>query len=178
VLPGTPGEVLVRGPIVTNGYFRNEKATKEAFRNGWFATGDIAVERGGKFYIVDRLKELIKYKGNQVAPAEIETTLDQHPWIAEAAVVGVPEGSEHANEKGVAFSHSEVPRAYVVRSDKRLSAGDVKDWVAKKLAPYKQLRGGVVFVEELPHNAIGKLLRKDLRERAAMEIKRERLAKL
>lgn len=166
---------MVRGPIVTRGYFKNEKATQDSFRNGWFASGDIAVLQDGKFYIVDRLKEIIKYKGQQVAPAEIEMCLDEHPRILEAAVVGVPE-SAGQDSKGA--ESSEVPRAYVVPADNTLTAEEVKDWVKKRLSPYKQLRGGVVFMKELPKNAIGKLLRRELRDQAMKEFRREREARL
>jgi len=177
VSPGTPGELILRGPIVTQGYFRNEKATKGAFRNGWFATGDIAVVRDGKFYVVDRIKELIKYKGLQIAPAEIEGLLDTHPDILEAAVVGVPDPSEGASSDGAA--HSEIPRAYVIPvKGRRLSTEDVKEFIKARLAQYKQLRGGVVFVDELPKNALNKLLRRELRDRAVKEMKREQGAKL
>jgi 4-coumarate--CoA ligase len=121
-------------------------------------------------------QELIKYKGLQIAPAEIEGLLDTHSSILEAAVVGVPEPSEHSNE-GVA--HSEIPRAYVVRAKgSNLSAEEVKEFVKSNLAPYKQLRGGVVFVDELPKNGLNKLLRRNLRDRAAKEIAREQGAKL
>jgi 4-coumarate--CoA ligase len=156
---GCPGEIIVRGPFVTNGYFNNPEATAATFHDGWFCTGDIAVDRDGKFYIVDRKKELIKYKGLQIAPAEIENLLITHPQILEAAIVGIPiEGG------------SEVPRAYVVlRSAGALSDSDVKSFVQGRLAAYKQLRGGVRFVDELPKNAVGKILRRELRERATAE---------
>ncbi|KAF2673356.1 4-coumarate-CoA ligase [Microthyrium microscopicum] len=168
---GQPGEILVRGPIVTKGYFNNPEATKAAFRNGWFATGDIGVVREGRFYIVDRLKELIKYKGLQVAPAEIEGLLITHPHILEAAVVGIPE----AEAAGDTVAHSEVPRAYVVRvPGTAISADEVKNFVKEKLAQYKQLRGGVVFVDELPKNALNKVLRRELRDLAVKEVRTER----
>ncbi|KAF2750205.1 4-coumarate-CoA ligase [Sporormia fimetaria CBS 119925] len=159
VAPGQPGEIIVRGPFVTNGYFDNEEATKATFHNGWFCTGDIAVERSGKFYVVDRKKELLKYKGLQIAPAELENHLITHPDILEAAVVGMPiEGG------------SEVPRAYVVpRKMGALSEEEVKHFVKKHFADYKQLRGGVRFVDELPKNAVGKILRRELRDRAKAE---------
>lgn len=159
VQPGQPGEIIVRGPFVTNGYYDNPEATAGTFHDGWFLTGDIAMETEGKFYIVDRKKELIKYKGLQVAPAELEGLLITHKEIEEAAVVGVPiEGG------------SEVPRAYVVlRSAGALSEDDVKQFVKGRLADYKQLRGGVRFVDELPKNAVGKILRRELRDRAKAE---------
>jgi acyl-CoA synthetase (AMP-forming)/AMP-acid ligase II len=138
--------------------------------------------RDGKFYIVDRLKELIKYKGLQVAPAEIEGLLITHPHVLEAAVVGIPEASaaDHAAEHNSdAVAHSEVPRAYVVRvPGTHISADEVKDFVKYKLAQYKQLRGGVVFIDELPKNALGKILRRELRDKAIKEVKGERAAKL
>lgn len=159
VASGQPGEIIVRGPFVTNGYYDNPEATKATFHDGWFLTGDIAIETGGKFYIVDRKKELIKYKGLQIAPAELEGVLTSHGEIEEAAVVGVPvEGG------------SEVPRAYVVkRRGSALGEEEVKLFVKGKLAEYKQLRGGVRFMDELPKNAVGKLLRRELRDKARAE---------
>ncbi|KAK5555589.1 hypothetical protein LTR46_006614 [Exophiala xenobiotica] len=161
VEPGQEGELLVRSPLVTQGYFNNPQATKDAFHDGWFCTGDIGVLRDGKFYIVDRKKELLKYKGLQVAPAEIENLLITHPRIQEAAVVGV----NLPDDPG-----TDLPRAYVVARPSEISEEEVKDYVKQRLAPYKQLRGGVVFVEEIPKNAIGKMLRRELRERAKREL--------
>lgn len=161
VEPGQQGEMLLRSPLVTNGYYNNPQATKEAFHNDWFCTGDIGVMRDGKFYIVDRKKELLKYKGLQIAPAEIENLLFSHPRIKEAAVVGV----RFPEDPG-----SDCPRAYVVADPGEVSEGEVKEWVKGRLAPYKQLRGGVVFVGDLPKNAIGKYLRRELRDRAKMEL--------
>ncbi|KAL6246832.1 hypothetical protein RBB50_006139 [Rhinocladiella similis] len=161
VEPGQEGELLVRSPLVTQGYFNNPEATKAAFHDGWFCTGDIAVLRNGKFYIVDRKKELLKYKGLQVAPAEIENLLITHPKIQEAAVVGV----NMPDDPG-----TDLPRAYIVADPKQISEDEVKEYVKQRLAPYKQLRGGVVFVTEIPKNAIGKLLRRELRERAKREL--------
>ncbi|KAF2103895.1 4-coumarate-CoA ligase [Rhizodiscina lignyota] len=159
---GQPGELIVKGDIVTNGYYRNPEATRDAFRNGWFCSGDIAVLRNGMFYIVDRKKELIKYKGLQIAPAELESLLITHPKVQEACVVGIPE------EGGT----SEVPRAYVVTNASDLSEDEVKKYVADNLSPYKQLRGGVKFVDAIPKNAIGKMLRRELRDQARKEAQR------
>ncbi|KAK5115422.1 hypothetical protein LTR85_009882 [Meristemomyces frigidus] len=162
VEPGQEGEMLVRSPLVTKGYYDNPQATKEAFHDGWFCTGDVGVLRDGKFYIVDRKKELLKYKGLQVAPAELENLLFTHPGIREAAIVGVPASDDPGTD---------LPRAYVVPVEAGvLSEKEVKAWVAERVASHKQLRGGVVFVDEIPKNAIGKLLRRDLRERAKREI--------
>ncbi|WYZ35152.1 hypothetical protein EsH8_I_001428 [Colletotrichum jinshuiense] len=159
---GQPGEMLCRGPIVTKGYYKNEKANKEAFVDGWFCTGDRLSFKDGKFYFVDRKKELIKYKGFQVAPAELEALLVTHPKIQDAAVIGIDgEGTE-------------LPRAYVVADKNQISADEIQKWVAGQVASYKKLRGGVIFIDAIPKSASGKLLRKDLRVLA----KRETGAKL
>lgn len=133
------------------------------------------------------MQELIKYKGLQIAPAEIEGLLIEHPEIMEAAVVGVPESSSASeqadsmaasNEAPKAFTMSEVPRAYVVRMPpSSISEDIVKDFVKERLASYKHLKGGVVFVDELPKNALGKILRRELRDRAEVEIRGERASK-
>ena len=169
VEPGQPGEMILRSPLVTKGYYNNPQATKEAFHDGWFLTGDIGVMRDGKFYIVDRKKELLKYKGLQVAPAEIENLLFTHPAIKEAAVVGV----QFPEDPG-----SDCPRAYVVADPKEVSEEEIKEFVKSRLAPYKQLRGGVKFVQELPKNAVGKFLRRELRDRAKVELGLDKKSKL
>ncbi|KAK5654495.1 hypothetical protein OQA88_7123 [Cercophora sp. LCS_1] len=164
VEPGTPGEIWVQGPQVTKGYWKNDEANREAFSDGWFCTGDVGLFKDGMFYVVDRKKELIKYKANQVAPAELEALLISHPGILDAAVIGVPgEGTE-------------VPRAYVVAADpKKLTAKEVADWVAGQVSGYKKLRGGVIFLPAIPKSPSGKILRKDLRELAKKEAKTSRL---
>lgn len=159
---GRSGEILIKGPVVCKGYYQNDAATKESFTEDWFHTGDIAKFRNGLFYIVDRKKELIKYKGLQVAPAELEAVLVSHPDILDAAVIGV-EADDGLNE---------VPRAYVVaakaKDKERISARDVVEYVKRNAAGYKQLRGGVVFVDEVPKSPSGKILRKDLRDRKSV----------
>ena len=164
VEPGKPGEVLVKGPVVCKGYHNNEAADAEAFTGEWFHTGDIAEFRNGLFYIVDRKKELIKYKGLQVAPAELEALLLNHPDILDAAVIGID------TDDGT----NEVPRAYVVADQKKISGQQIIDYVKANVASHKQLRGGVVFLDVVPKSPSGKILRKDLRVLA----KREKGAKL
>jgi 4-coumarate--CoA ligase len=165
VEPGTPGEVLVKGPVVFKGYYQNEEADKEAFnQDGWFHTGDVAEFRNGMFYIVDRKKELIKYKGLQVAPAELEAVLLGHPLLLDAAVIGV------LTDDGT----NEVPRAYVVADKRKIGEREIIEFVKGKVAGHKQLRGGVVFLDEIPKSPSGKILRKDLRAFA----EKERSAKL
>ncbi|KAF2639198.1 4-coumarate-CoA ligase-like protein [Massarina eburnea CBS 473.64] len=159
VEPGKPGEVLVSGPVVCKGYYKNDAANAEAFTGSWFHTGDIAEFRNGLFYIVDRKKELIKYKGLQVAPAELEALLLSHEDILDAAVIGV------LTEDGT----NEVPRAYVVADQKKISGEQIREFVKRNVAGHKQLRGGVVFLDAIPKSPSGKILRKDLRVLAKRE---------
>jgi len=148
------GEIWIRGPQVMKGYFKNEEATKGTITDdGWLKTGDIGYYTEDKyFYVVDRLKELIKVKGTQVSPSEIEATLRTHPAVADVAVVGVPH-----KELG------EAPRAFVVKKSEGTSESEIGDFLKDKLSSHKQLSGGVQFVEEIPKAASGKILRKDLK---------------
>jgi 4-coumarate--CoA ligase len=166
VPPGAPGEVLLRGPVVFRGYFHNASANAEAFtpHGGWFRTGDIGVFRDGLLYIVDRKKELIKYNGLQVAPAELEAVLLAHPRILDAAVIGVPVDDGSGGERD-GDGANEVPRAYVVAEPGTVGKDEVEKWVSGRVAGYKRLRGGVVFVREVPKSPAGKILRRELRER-------------
>ena len=162
VPPGELGELLVRGPQVMKGYYRQPEATAEAITpDGWFHTGDIAsMDEDGYVCIVDRKKELIKYKGFQVAPAELEGLLLEHPGVADAAVI--PKADDEAGE---------VPKAFVVRkADAEPSADELMAFVAERVATFKHLRE-VEFTDAIPKNASGKLLRRVLieQERAARE---------
>ncbi|KAF7589920.1 hypothetical protein BBP40_003538 [Aspergillus hancockii] len=166
---GVRGELCVRGPTITPGYFNNPAANVESFDNeGWFHTGDIAYcdEDTRKWYIVDRKKELIKVRGFQVAPPELEGVLLTHPLIVDAAVIGL---------RGV-LPDSELPRAYVVRrpgTGDNLTEDEVRTYLVGKLANYKALTGGVKFVSAIPKNASGKILKKVLREGAQKEVEAE-----
>ena len=150
--PGGRGEVWVRGPQVMQGYLNNPEATARTVdADGWLHTGDIGeVDADGWLAVVDRLKELIKYKGYQVAPAELEALLLKHPAIADAAVVPQPD-----DEAG------EVPKAFVVRRGE-LDEAAVMAFVAEHVAAYKRVRS-VVFVDTIPKSASGKILRRLLR---------------
>ena len=151
------GEVWVRGPQVMKGYLNNESATKNTIdHEGWLHTGDIGhIDVDGHLFIVDRLKELIKYKGFQVAPAELEALLLTHPQIADAAVIGLPD--EEAGE---------IPSAYVVlKPGGDTTAADVQQFVADKVASYKQVRK-LTFVDAIPKSPSGKILRRVLRDTA------------
>jgi acyl-CoA synthetase (AMP-forming)/AMP-acid ligase II len=152
-----PGELLVRGPNVMLGYLDNPDATAGIMEpDGFLHTGDVAqIDRDGNFWIVDRLKELIKYKGYQVPPAELEALLLTHPAIADAAVIGVPDADGE-----------EIPKAFVVVAEAQLlDARQVMDFVAERVAPYKKVRE-VEFIERVPKSASGKILRRDLRQPA------------
>lgn len=155
---GKPGEFLLSGPILSQGYHKRPQETKETFIDGWYRSGDVGICRDGHVYIQDRKKEMIKVKGNQVAPAELEALLNSHSSIADAAVIGIWSDEQQ----------TEVPRAYVVRKSD-LTTTEVADFVKSNVTTYKQLRGGVVFVDEIPKSASGKILRKELRQRAVEE---------
>ncbi|CAH1390322.1 unnamed protein product [Nezara viridula] len=149
------GEICVKGPQVMKEYLNNKKATADVFdKEGWFHTGDIGYYDNDKhFYITDRLKELIKVKGFQVAPAELEALLRSHPDVEDAGVIGVPDP-----RKG------ESPIAFVKRiKNSKVTQEDLKAFLAPKIANFKQI-DTVVFVESIPKSASGKILRKDLKE--------------
>ncbi|KAL1833050.1 hypothetical protein ACET3Z_002701 [Daucus carota] len=157
--PGKLGELWIRGPLVMKGYIGNPQATSETLvGDGWLRTGDLCyIDNEGFLFVVDRLKELIKYKGYQVPPAELEQLLQSHPEIVDAAVIPFPD--EEAGE---------VPMACVVkRSESRINESQVMDFVAKQVAPYKKIRR-VSFVNSIPKSAAGKILRKDLRKAATL----------
>ncbi|WP_368859025.1 AMP-binding enzyme [Mycolicibacterium mageritense] len=140
------------------GYLNNDEATRETIdSDGFLHTGDLAkVDATGCVYIVDRLKELIKYKGYQVPPAELESVLLTHPGIADAAVIGVPD-----SETG-----EEIPKAFVVKqSGAELTGDEVMEFVAGQVAPYKKVRQ-VEFIDAVPKSAAGKILRRELRSRS------------
>ncbi|XP_019173698.1 PREDICTED: 4-coumarate--CoA ligase-like 5 [Ipomoea nil] len=147
------GELWLRGPCIMKGYFSNEEATASTLdSNGWLRTGDLCyIDDDGFIFVVDRLKELIKYKGYQVPPAELEALLLTHPEVADAAVIPFP-------DKDV----GQFPMVYVVRkTGSSISENAVMDFVGKQVAPYKRIRR-VAFVASIPKNPSGKILRKDL----------------
>lgn len=157
---GQRGELWIRGPQVMKGYLNNEEATAVTVdKEGWLHTGDVAlVDKNGDIFIVDRVKELIKYKGFQVPPAELESLLLSHPSITDAAVL--PRPDEEAGE---------VPVAFVVKrggggGGEKVNEGEIMDFVAKQVASYKKLHQ-VFFVNSIPKSAAGKILRRELRSR-------------
>ncbi|XP_014372088.2 4-coumarate--CoA ligase 1 [Papilio machaon] len=161
------GELWIKSPLRMQGYM-GDKAASDALidSEGYVRTGDIGYyDEDGFFYVVDRLKELIKYKGFQVAPAELEALLLQHPGVAECGVVGTPDEAA-----------GELPTAFVVRlpgSD--VTETEIVQYVAGKVSPAKHLRGGVIFVNDIPKNASGKILRRELKTLLPNNIARSKL---
>ncbi len=155
VQPGGRGELWVRGPQVMQGYLGNPEATAATIdADGWLRTGDIAVaDDDGWFSIVDRVKELIKYNGFQVAPAELEALLLAHPQVVDCAVIGIPD--ERAGE---------LPKAFIVPADGELDGEVLIGWIAGQVAPHKRLRA-VEMIDAIPKAPTGKILRRVLRER-------------
>ncbi|MFF3399357.1 4-coumarate--CoA ligase family protein [Streptomyces sp. NPDC002659] len=154
--PGEEGEIAIRGPQVMKGYLgRPEDTGRMIDADGWLHTGDIGRVDDGWLFVVDRVKELIKYKGFQVAPAELEALLLTHEGIADAAVIGVYD--ENGNE---------IPKAYVVRQPaaEDLSEDGIMTFVAERVAPYKKIRR-VEFIGAVPRAVSGKILRRELRDR-------------
>ncbi|XP_043724268.1 4-coumarate--CoA ligase-like 9 [Telopea speciosissima] len=155
--PGQQGELWLRGPIIMRGYAGDDKATASTLDpEGWLKTGDLCYfDSDGFLFIVDRLKELIKYKAYQVPPAELEHLLQSHPEIADAAVIPYPD------EDG-----GQIPMAFIVRKPgSNLTEAQVMDFIAKQVAPYKKIRR-VAFINSIPKNPSGKILRRELVSRS------------
>ncbi|CAG9789349.1 unnamed protein product [Diatraea saccharalis] len=160
------GEVCLKGPINMKGYAGNDAATREMFDDeGYLKSGDIGYyDNDGCFFVVDRLKELIKYKGSQVPPAEVESVVLEHPGVAECAVVGAPDDAA-----------GELPTAFVVsKQNVHLTQKDIIDFAAQRLSSAKRLHGGVIFIDAIPKNPSGKILRRVLRQ----QLKQYRKSKL
>ena len=156
---GKEGELLIRGPQIMKGYLNQPSETAACLdRDGWYHTGDVGyIDGDGFFFIVDRTKELIKYKGLQVAPAELEALLLTHPAILDAAVV------RKADEEA-----GEVPKAYVVlkpdEASRATGAEAIMGWIAQRVAPHKRIRH-LEFIDQIPKSASGKILRRVLMDK-------------
>lgn len=160
--PNEVGELCIRGPQVMMGYLNADEKTKECLSDGGFLrTGDMAqYDEDGFIYITDRMKELIKVRGFQVAPAELEELLLGHEHVQDSAVVSVPDEQS-----------GELPRAYIVLKPNapEVSEDALKEWVKERVSPHKRMHGGVIFVQQIPKSASGKILRRILRD----EVKKE-----
>jgi acyl-coenzyme A synthetase/AMP-(fatty) acid ligase len=167
VQAGEPGEMYVRGPNICLGYWRNAQATHESLDSeGWLKTGDIVIVRDNAFWVIDRKKELIKVNALQVAPAELEAVLLEHDDIEDAGVVAAIVGGE------------ERPRAYVQLKEDRgskISEGKIHAYMKARVAKHKQLAGGIIFVDEIPRLASGKIQRKTLKDWAKRDVAPQRL---
>mmetsp|Transcript_10763 Transcript_10763/g.15983 ORF Transcript_10763/g.15983 Transcript_10763/m.15983 type:complete len:593 (-) Transcript_10763:110-1888(-) len=162
--PNEPGELLIKGPQVMMGYLNDTEKTEECLSDGgWLRTGDLAYyDEDGYFYITDRIKEMIKVRAFQVAPAELEELILNNEHVQDVAIVQIPD-----EESG------ELPRAYVVLKPsadlKEVTEEYLKDWVKERVSPYKRIEGGVVFTDAIPKSASGKILRRVLRDQVKEE---------
>jgi long-chain acyl-CoA synthetase len=160
VAMGQPGELIVRGPQVMQGYWQRPEASAEVLKDGWLYTGDVAVmDERGTFRIVDRKKDMILVSGFNVYPNEIEDAISRHDGVMEAAVIGVPDAKT-----------GEAVRAYVVKRDESITEADVLAHCRSLLTAYK-VPAKIVFREDLPKTPIGKILRKDLRTEVLAAVK-------
>ncbi|KAG7440839.1 acetyl-CoA synthetase-like protein [Guyanagaster necrorhizus] len=173
--PGEPGELEVRCPNMSLGYLDNEEATLETFRDGWLRTGDeVILTKDREVFIVDRIKEFIKVNGYQVAPAELEGCLLDHPDVIESCVIGVPH--DYCGEVPLAFVALSSDANKLIRQNPSASRAikqSILQHVASNKVNYKHLKGGVEFISEIPKNPSGKLLRRVLRQYAKSLRKRE-----
>ncbi|KAJ1830765.1 hypothetical protein LPJ73_008215 [Coemansia sp. RSA 2703] len=153
------GELCVKGPQIMIGYYKNKEATDEAIQSdGYLHTGDMGyIDSAGNIYITDRKKELIKYKGFQIPPAELEGLLTEHPAVVDAAVIPIYDDTRV----------SEIPKAFVVLQPGITASDAVQDicnWLAERVADYKRLRGGIEVIDAIPRSATGKILRRVLKD--------------
>lgn len=155
--PNCKGELCFKGDLIMKGYYNDEQSTRKIIdKNGWLHTGDVGYyDEDGYFYIVDRIKELIKYQGYQVPPAELEAILLSYPGVKDAAVIGIP------NDKV-----GELPMAFVVKEDNsNICEKDILQYVNERVSNPKRLRGGIRFINSIPKTPSGKILRRVLRDK-------------
>lgn len=153
--PYETGELMIKGPQVMKGYHNRPEETKKDLIDGWLKTGDMAYYNEKEyFFITDRIKELIKFKGFQIPPAELEEIIRSFDNVADCAVIGIPHKTL-----------GEVPRAYVVPKAKtKVNCEYLEKFVNSKVAEYKRLQGGIIIVDNIPKTPSGKILRKQLKE--------------
>ncbi|XP_022817593.1 4-coumarate--CoA ligase 1-like [Spodoptera litura] len=155
--PNENGEICLKGPLIMKGYYGNAEATRDVFdEEGYLKTGDVGYyDKDGCFFIVDRLKELIKYKGHQVAPAAVESVVLEHPGVAECGVVGAPD--EAVGELATAF--------VVKKPGATVTEKELLEFTTSRLSSVSRLHGGIIFIEEIPKNPSGKILRRALKQK-------------
>ncbi|KAF9496567.1 acetyl-CoA synthetase-like protein, partial [Pleurotus eryngii] len=175
-----PGHLVIKTPSVALGYAENEEASKETFVDGWVRTGDeVRIDSNKEVWVLDRLKEIMKVRGFQVAPAELEGCLLDHPDVSDACVVGIPD--DFSGEVPMAFVVPAPYSAKRMQNDKKV-AGKIKTSIIQHVADnkvkYKHLAGGVEFIDIIPKNPSGKLLRRVLRDKARHLQKSRTMAKL
>jgi acyl-CoA synthetase (AMP-forming)/AMP-acid ligase II len=157
---GEVGEIVARGPRMMKGYWQQDTATREAIRSGWVYTGDLGYQdEDGYIYLAGRAKDFIKRGGEMVSPEEVEQVLSSHPEVTEAAVIGVPDPE-----------WGEEVRAIVVRRSDRVSELELMAYCHQRLASFKGPKS-IVFIDELPRNVMGKVLKRDLRQQYGYSIK-------
>ncbi|KAJ0422748.1 hypothetical protein BJY00DRAFT_322321 [Aspergillus carlsbadensis] len=160
VEPGQEGELWVRGPQVMMGYINNPEATAATFSDGWLRTGDIMrMDEDNNFWVTDRLKEMIKYKGFQIAPSELEDLLLRHPHVTDAAICAIYEDSQ-ATEVPLAYVSLGSDKASLPHAEIQKVLEEIRRWSDGQLAGYKRLRGGVFHLQALPKTPTGKILRR------------------
>lgn len=163
---GETGELIIKGPQVMKGYWNDPEKTKESLKDGWLYTGDIAkMDEEGYFYIVDRKKDLIKYKGYSVYSAEVENVIYMHPAVKECAVVGIPDEDLTVGER---------PKAFIILKSDFKSSKELADEITKfcgdRIAPYKKIRE-VEFIDQIPKTPVGKVLKRVLRDKDLQKAK-------
>lgn len=153
--PNQPGELCFKSARIMKGYINDQRSTDETIKDGWLHTGDIGYyDDDFDFFIIDRIKELIKYKGFQVPPSELESLLLTNPKVLDCGVIGIPD--EVAGE---------LPFAFIVKQQNvNVTEDEIKKFIEKNSSSAKWLRGGVKFVDEIPKNSTGKILRRELRQ--------------
>ncbi|KAB0799121.1 hypothetical protein PPYR_07001 [Photinus pyralis] len=157
-----PGELLCKGSQLMLGYYNKDKESADAFVDGWFKTGDLVyMDKANNMFVQDRLKELIKVKGYQVPPAELEELIRTYPNVLDAVVIGIPHEQ-----------YGEVPRAYLsVKADTKINLQHLDEFIASKVSKYKRIAGGFAIVDKIPKTASGKYLRKDIKLQYMQEMK-------
>ncbi|KAL7630478.1 UNVERIFIED_CONTAM: hypothetical protein RMT77_019352 [Armadillidium vulgare] len=150
--PNQTGEFCIKSPMVMKGYFKNQEATDNTLKNGWIRTGDVGYyDEEEFFYVIDRLKNIIKVDGCQVSTSEIENELQKHPLVEECCVIGKPD-----------LEDGEVPLAFVIAKEE-VSEQELQNFMKDKLSQFKQIKGGIKFVQTLPKTENGKILKRELK---------------